>query len=724
MSARAFGRYAAVAVIGAAVVVSLGWWWTHRPIRWRDATRPPAPAAEALDAFSRGDLDRGLERLTQAESRYDAPFWEPKIRLAGAFRALEAGRAERALALLDGRRDGGDALAPWISLARAEALFAAGRDAQAATEAGRAGIPGFPELSRAASVEARALERLGRTAEALRRLDAVPSLRLDAAALAARSGNAGDARARFVAIVLDPKSVDEGARALEALVALEPLPAARLAGATPAAIAETARRWTAARRPGPALDLLRAGFPAGAPASARPPELALAEAEACFALGRLADTRPLLARARAGDAATVDAAMYLAARIDQARGLARVSVGELAALGRRPGRSKAKLAALEDLAQLAEGAPNAGALSAWRRYREAAGPEADPVALLREGFAAFELGRRAEADAAFARVLALRDAPDGARAAATYWSARRAEQSARAPEARRLYEAVVKEFPNHVYGVFAERRLRRPPPTASDAEAEPAAAERAEEGERWLTAARLLRRLSIGPWSSAAFGAAADAAPEPIARAIRLEAADAALDRGQGAEALRWIGSAMGERDRAPVGSIPRRHWKLLLPFPENFDLSGAARVARLDPAFVAAVALEESAFDPRAVSSAGARGLLQLMPATGAELARALGIRNFTPERLFDPGTNLRLGSAYLRRLLDRYGAAAPALAAYNAGPARSDRWRLPSDESLGDRFTERIPIPATRLYVKRILANERLYRIVWGSPPEARTR
>lgn len=724
MAGRPRGRLAALAAIAAAAVLAGAWWWAHRPIRWRDTSRPPAPAAEAIDAFARGDLEAGLASMRDAQARYDAPFWEPKVRLAGAWRALESGRPERALELLDGRGHEDDALAPWIALARARAALAAGRDAQAAADAARAAVGGFPEAAQAASIEARALERLGRADDALRRLDAIPSLRLEAAQLAVRAGRAPDARGRLAAIVLDPAELDDAVKALEALVVLEPDPAARFSGAGPDAIAAAARRWVAARRAGAALDLVRAAVARSAPAAARSPALALAEAEASFAAGRIGDTRPLLARARTGDPATVDAALYLAAKIDESRGLPRVSASELAALARRPGRSEAKLAALADLARIAEGAPSAAALAAWRRYREAAGPVADPVALLREGFVAFELGRRAEADAAFARVLALPDAPDGARAAATYWAARRAEQSGRGAHARSLDETLLRDFPNHVYGLFAERRLRRTPPAASDDEPEPVPAARAGEAERWLHDARLLRRLAIGPWSSSAFQSAAALAPGETARAIRLEAADAALDRGQGAEALRWIGAALGERDRAPVPTIPRRHWKLLLPFPDAFDLAGPARRAGLDPAFVAAVALEESAFDPRAVSSAGARGLLQLMPATGAEVARSLGLRDFSAERLFDPETNLRLGTVYLRRLLDRYRASAPALAAYNAGPARSDRWRLPSDEPIGDRFTERVPIPATRLYVKRILANERLYRIVWGSSTEARKR
>mgnify|MGYP003471657485 CR=1 FL=1 len=117
-----------------------------------------------------------------------------------------------------------------------------------------------------------------------------------------------------------------------------------------------------------------------------------------------------------------------------------------------------------------------------------------------------------------------------------------------------------------------------------------------------------------------------------------------------------------------------------------------------------------ESNYTQGAVSHAGALGLAQLMPDTADYL-------RVDPA---DPIENLDGGARYLLEQIEEFGSLELALAAYNAGPARSDRWRLPGDGALGDRFSERIPIPATRLYVKRILANERLYRIVWGSSPE----
>jgi len=143
--------------------------------------------------------------------------------------------------------------------------------------------------------------------------------------------------------------------------------------------------------------------------------------------------------------------------------------------------------------------------------------------------------------------------------------------------------------------------------------------------------------------------------------------------------------------------------------------LTRAATQAGLDPNLVAAVALQESAFNPLAVSSAGARGLLQVMPAVGAELARSAGLARFTPADLFDPATNLKLGCAHLSEFRSRFRSIPRALAAYNGGPSRVERWTLPADRDDDERFVERIPIPETRLYVKRVLAGARMYAIAW---------
>lgn len=131
-------------------------------------------------------------------------------------------------------------------------------------------------------------------------------------------------------------------------------------------------------------------------------------------------------------------------------------------------------------------------------------------------------------------------------------------------------------------------------------------------------------------------------------------------------------------------------------------------------PALALAVMRQESSFDPTIVSAAGARGLMQLMPGTAAELARA---DHVAAGPLSDPAVNMRLGSAYLRRLLDRFGGVVPfAVAAYDAGPRRAQLWLDANRPDAGDDdamtdWIEMIPFGETRNYVQRVLENRWVY-------------
>ena len=111
------------------------------------------------------------------------------------------------------------------------------------------------------------------------------------------------------------------------------------------------------------------------------------------------------------------------------------------------------------------------------------------------------------------------------------------------------------------------------------------------------------------------------------------------------------------------------------------------ARRHKLEPSLVLAVMHVESRFYNFAVSPVGALGLMQVMPATGAELAARVGVDWLGPHTLFDPTSNVKLGVAYLRELSDRYGSISTALAAYNWGPGRIDR-RLRLGTALPDQY------------------------------------
>ena len=131
-----------------------------------------------------------------------------------------------------------------------------------------------------------------------------------------------------------------------------------------------------------------------------------------------------------------------------------------------------------------------------------------------------------------------------------------------------------------------------------------------------------------------------------------------------------------------------------------------------------------ESAFYPQARSPVGARGLMQIMPATGAQVASSLGRRHSNTD-LYEVDHNVLLGSAYYRQLLDRFnGNRIFALTAYNAGPHRVDRWRhAPPDAVPVDIWVETIPYKETREYVQAVLAYNVVFRYLMGDTPSLLT-
>jgi len=135
-----------------------------------------------------------------------------------------------------------------------------------------------------------------------------------------------------------------------------------------------------------------------------------------------------------------------------------------------------------------------------------------------------------------------------------------------------------------------------------------------------------------------------------------------------------------------------------------------------VDPALLAALICQESTFEPSATSRAGARGLMQVMPATGRRIARELGVR-FRLTSLHDPETSLDFGTHYLSRALEREaGRAERALAAYNAGPHRVANWTSRDPEVASEDFVEDIPFTETRLYVMTILGAREQYRRLYS--------
>ncbi len=145
----------------------------------------------------------------------------------------------------------------------------------------------------------------------------------------------------------------------------------------------------------------------------------------------------------------------------------------------------------------------------------------------------------------------------------------------------------------------------------------------------------------------------------------------------------------------------------LALPLSDASIIREQAAEKHLDPALIAAVIYAESKFEPRP-SSAGAQGLMQILPATAYYLAHLSGGTRFTASDLATPSINVAYGSYYLRYLLDHYdGDEMLAVAAYNGGLANVDGWVARARAKRARRLSpEAIPFPETREYVQRVLA------------------
>ena len=149
----------------------------------------------------------------------------------------------------------------------------------------------------------------------------------------------------------------------------------------------------------------------------------------------------------------------------------------------------------------------------------------------------------------------------------------------------------------------------------------------------------------------------------------------------------------------------------------EYTDLIRAnAAEQEIDPAYVAAIILAESSYNPNATSAVNAQGLMQIMPETGAWLAGKFGeAANYTPDRLFDVNTNLRYGCWYLGYLARTFGGDVVKMAAgYHAGQGRVAEWLKDPAISPDGRTlpVERIPYPDTKQYVERVVKTHAIYR------------
>ena len=309
---------------------------------------------------------------------------------------------------------------------------------------------------------------------------------------------------------------------------------------------------------------------------------------------------------------------------------------------------------------------------------------------------------------------------------AIYWAARLDERDDPA-RARQLFTALVERFPHYYYGYRARHRLRnltvkRAGPTARPPAflsllppARKTAPRPSEDTEALIRRGSALHALGLS--EDAAAELRTGNYREPDGHWIGLELAEQYAALGRHHLGLRMMKRYGFGYLRMPFESMPREFWRRLFPMPYENRLRARAKPHGLDPYLLAALIRQESEFNPSAISYAGARGLMQIMPATGKGLARRLGIKGFSTRHLYRADTSLRLGTFHFRKVHDQFERRLEyTLAAYNAGEHRVEEWLTWEDFADAEEFAGTIPFTQTRGYVQAVYRNAEVYRSLYS--------
>jgi soluble lytic murein transglycosylase len=317
-----------------------------------------------------------------------------------------------------------------------------------------------------------------------------------------------------------------------------------------------------------------------------------------------------------------------------------------------------------------------------------------------------------------------------------YFLGRSYEKKSDFPAARAAFDALVAHFPNTYFGLLGADRLKMPELKSVTASSETQAFFQSVPwtkrdqfpsfkpgpvAEERLKRAELLELTGLNDFAEGElrFAAHLDGEQNNI---YAMQLAKYAMQRNAPDDALHCIKLYAPGYLYMPLDQAPLEFWQLAFPIPFRGAIEYFSKNQKLDPFLVAALIRQESDFNIKEVSEAHAYGLMQLVPATGRELARHFAIRRLGTSDLTTPDLNIQLGTYYLRTLLDRFnGQMEWVLAAYNAGPGRSDLWRNwgPFEETAD--LVEVIPFHETRLYVQIVERNAEIYRRLYaGSHPD----
>ncbi len=299
-----------------------------------------------------------------------------------------------------------------------------------------------------------------------------------------------------------------------------------------------------------------------------------------------------------------------------------------------------------------------------------------------------------------------------------YWQARALERLGRPGDARRIYsDMIASSDTSDFYGRRAMARLGEAPVSSEISEIQLAqASESRFPSDPRLERAKLLTDLGLDELARREMELVEDQANPRDLLALRALVLGREGKRRESIALLREAFPALGGPQQS---TVPEEILRAYYPLDYQDTIVAAARANGLPPSLVAGIIRQESAFDPRATSPVGARGLMQLMPMTAREMSSRLALRA-PQDGLYDPEYSIELGAAYLKQLLRMFdGNVELAVAGYNGGPNRIQRlWNEAGPAPELDDFVENLGLEESRDYVKRILVLADSYRQLY---PEA---
>src|SRR5712691_10050186 len=314
------------------------------------------------------------------------------------------------------------------------------------------------------------------------------------------------------------------------------------------------------------------------------------------------------------------------------------------------------------------------------------------------------------------------------RGRAAYWAARDSERAGKLAEARAIYKGLQARYEANWYGYLAQQRLdtmnrngnvpRKDFPADSEigravanlktvTVAEETAG--ANEDER-IAKADQLSIIGTDDWALEELNTAASSAP--ASPRVNLATARIYRAKNDNVQALNILKRSYPDYSQMKPEEMRRDEWDVFYPLQYWDIIAQSARARSLDPYQVAGLIRQESVFNPRAVSSARAYGLMQVVVPTGVLTAKKYGVdRTVTMDSLFEPRLNIQLGTAFLRDQIYKYGHIEYVAAAYNAGPGRVVQWRASLPLEI-DEWAEAVPFRETRLYIQGVVRNTLQYK------------